>query len=257
MTMSLAPIIGPTIGGFLGEFAGWRANFWVYALLGSILALLVVFQLPETGGRSKGGRTSFVESYMQLLTDLHFWAYTGIMAFGIGAFYMFVSGIPLVAAQELMMDQFEIGLGMGSITVGFLIGSFVSGKISTRIVPETMILSGRVVATVGLLASACILWTGWISPWSLFGGTVFVGIGNGLTTPSASASAMFLRRELAASAAGLSGAVIAVFCATAGYVLKAYPYAIALVGLLLTATISSLAIAVWVSRRSGNLPESS
>ena len=198
---------------------------------------------------------------MQLLTDRNFWAYTGIMVFGIGAFYMFVSGIPLVAAQELMMDQFEIGLGMGSITVGFLIGSFVSGKISARIVPETMILSGRVVATVGLLASACILWTGWISPWSLFGGTVFVGIGSGLTTPSASASAMFVRRELAASAAGLSGAVIvvfgAVFSATAGYVLKAYPYAIALVGLLLAATISSLAIAVWVSRQSGNLPESS
>ena len=183
------------------------------------------------------------------------------MAFGIGAFYMFVSGIPLVAAQELMMDQFEIGLGMGSITVGFLIGSFVSGKMSTRIVPETIILSGRVVATVGHLASACVLWAGWISPWSLFGGTVFVGIGSGLTTPSASASAMFVRRELAASAAGLSGAVIVVFgadfSATAGYVLKAYPYAIALVGLLLAVTISSLAIVVWVSRQSGNLPESS
>ena len=44
------------------------------AAFGSILALLVVFQLPETGGRSKGGRTSFVESYMQLLTDRNFWA---------------------------------------------------------------------------------------------------------------------------------------------------------------------------------------
>ena len=41
----------------------------------------------------------------------------------------------------------------------------------------------------------------------LFGATIFVGIGNGLTMPGSSVGAMSVRPRLAGSAAGLSGAL--------------------------------------------------
>jgi hypothetical protein len=42
---------------------------------------------------------------------------------------------------------------------------------------------------------------------SLFGTTVFVGIGNGLTNPSSNVGALSVRPDLAGSASGLSGAL--------------------------------------------------
>jgi sugar phosphate permease len=44
-------------------------------------------------------------------------------------------------------------------------------------------------------------------PLALFGLTVFVGLGNGLTLPAANAGAMSVRPALAGTAAGLSGAL--------------------------------------------------
>ena len=256
MAMSLAPIIGPTIGGVLGEFVGWRANFLVYSILGLLLLSLVASQLPEIGFQPGDSPSDFARSYLELLGNPHFWAYTLIMAFGIGAFYIFVSCVPLVAGQQFLMNQFQIGLAMGSITCGFLIGSFLSGRLSTGRAPETIILSGRLIASLGLFGAGSLLTIGLVSPWTLFGGTIFVGIGNGLSTPGASASVMFVQKKLAASAAGLSGAVVVGFGALlsgiAGYILESYPSALVLVIILATSTMTSLVIALWVFMQSRN-----
>jgi DHA1 family bicyclomycin/chloramphenicol resistance-like MFS transporter len=49
------------------------------------------------------------------------------------------------------------------------------------------------------------LLAGFVHVVSLFGATVFVGIGNGLTMPSSTAGALSVKPDLAGSASGLSG----------------------------------------------------
>ncbi|CAG8548123.1 4654_t:CDS:2 [Paraglomus occultum] len=43
----VGPLIGPVIGGYVDKFFGWRWNFWLLAILGAIL-LVLVFITPET-----------------------------------------------------------------------------------------------------------------------------------------------------------------------------------------------------------------
>ena len=258
MAMSLAPIIGPSIGGFLGEIAGWRANFWVFTGAGVSLWVLVLVQLPETAGESAGSGSDFVRSYRELLANLHFWAYTLIMAFSVGGFFAFISGIPFVAGEQLGLPESRIGLGMATITVGFLFGSFLSGRYSASRDLDKMIVFGRIMANLGLVGCLAVLLAGWVTPWSLFGGIVFVGFGNGLTMPGASSLVMFMRKELSASASGLSGAVVvavgAAVTAVTGHVMEVQPRAEVLVGLILVLALASLAIAVWIAgRRPGNM----
>ena len=257
MAMSLAPIIGPSIGGFLGEMAGWRANFWVYTGVGIGLWVLVWAQLPETAGGDAGSGPAFVRSYLELLTDLHFWAYTLIMAFSVGGFYAFISGIPLVAGEQLGLPESQIGLGMATITVGFLFGSFLTGRYSASRDLDKMIVFGRIMANLGLLGCLAAFLAGWVTPWSLFCGIVFVGLGNGLTMPGASSLVLFRRKGLSASASGLSGAVVvlvgAAVTAVTGYVMELRPRAEVLVVLILVLALASLAIALWIAgRRPGN-----
>ena len=252
MAMSLAPILAPSIGGFLSDAAGWRANFWFYAGTGLGLWLLVWARLPETSSVQNTGTSKFIQSYLELLKSTRFWAYTLTMAFSIGAFYIFISGLPLVAAEQLWMTQSQTGLAMGSMTVGFLCGSFLSSRLSSKQSLNTMILLGRTTATFGLLCCFVLLWAGLVPPFVLFGGTFFAGLGNGLTIPSASSAILFVRKDLSASASGLFGAVIvvfgAIFTTITGVILQNQPTAIALISLMLALSLVSLSIAFWLWR---------
>lgn len=256
--ISLVPILGPSIGGILAEFAGWRANFWLYAALGLMLLLLVRFRLPETGTLGATGGGNFLPSYLALLRSLHFWAYSLIMALGIGAFYVFISGIPLVAERAFNMSELQIGVAIGSITLGYLLGSVLSGRYSELFSADRMILAGRCVASLGLLTSAAFLAAGYVTLPTLLAGTACVGVGNGLTTPNASSAVMNVRKELSASASGLFGAVVVLFGAAltslSGWVLTARPTPLALATLMLACTLVSLAIAVWTARRRLSAP---
>src|SRR5688572_29527636 len=48
---SIAPVLAPIVGGFVFDFAGWRAVFWFLALYGAALLLLCLRALPETHPR--------------------------------------------------------------------------------------------------------------------------------------------------------------------------------------------------------------
>jgi MFS transporter, DHA1 family, multidrug resistance protein len=116
--------------------------------------------------------------------------------------------VPLVAKTLLDLSPAELGFFMGTITAGFAVGSFLSGRYSVRLGLDFMVIAGRVVACAGL--SIGILWLlfGHINVFSIFGSTIFVGVGNGLSMPNASSGAMSsVRSDLAGSAAGLTGAL--------------------------------------------------
>ena len=46
--MNISPSIGPTLGGFLGEWLSWRATFWFVGGFGLVLLLVSSLGLAET-----------------------------------------------------------------------------------------------------------------------------------------------------------------------------------------------------------------
>ncbi|MEM7121932.1 MAG: multidrug effflux MFS transporter [Pseudomonadota bacterium] len=210
MVMAVAPMIGPLAGGLLDAFFGWRASFVAFTLMGLGLLILCWADLGETNAARTGGFAAQVRAYPDLLRSRHFWGYALCMAFSVGAFYAFLAGTPLVATAVFGMSTATLGAAMGSITAGFVFGSFLSGRLARRHALATMIIAGRLVACIGLAAGLVLVMAGYLNVVLLFGATIFVGIGNGLTTPSASAGAMSVRPHLAGSASGLFGALTAV-----------------------------------------------
>jgi hypothetical protein len=51
------------------------------------------------------------------------------MAFSTGGFYAFLGGAPLVASALFDISPAKLGAYMGSITAGFVFGSFLVDKI--------------------------------------------------------------------------------------------------------------------------------
>jgi len=251
MAVAVAPMIGPMFGGFLDEFFGWRANFAAYAILGAALTVLAWRDLGETNvHQSETFRAQF-ETYPELFGSRRFWGYSICLAFSVSCFYTFTAGAPLVAREIFGMTPFQLGIWMGTITLGFIFTSFVSGLLSNRFTLATMALAGRVLASFGLAVGFLILVTGFVHPLVFFASTVFVGMGNGLTLPSANVGAMSVRPELAGSASGLSGALSvgtgAVTTTLTGALLTAENGAWMLVGILLVMSLIGLLAGWYVS----------
>ncbi len=208
MAMALAPMLGPMLGGALDMLFGWRAGFVMYSLLGAGVLLLLWVDMGETNTNRSSTFAAQLREYPHLFRARRFWGYALCAAFSIGGFFSFITGAPLVAAAWFDLSPAMLGLGIGIITGGFMVGNFVTGRIAKRTQLTTMILFGRIVASVGPFCGLLLFIGNMGSVWVFFGSAICVGFGNGLTNANASAGVMSVRPKLAGSAAGLSGALI-------------------------------------------------
>ena len=108
-----------------------------------------------------------------------------------------------------------LGLYMGTIAMGYLIGNYLSGRLSVRVGIDRMLLAGSIVAMLGVALDLLLYALGFLHPIYFFGPIIILGIGNGLTLPNASAGVVSVRPHLAGSASGLGGALMVgvVLCA--------------------------------------------
>ncbi len=208
MAMALAPMLGPMLGGTLDMLFGWRAGFVFYTVAGSALLTLLWADMGETNHNRSATFAAQMREYPHLFRARRFWGYALCAAFSIGGFYSFITGAPLVAAAWFDLSPATLGLGIGIITGGFMVGNFVTGRIAAHTRLTTMILAGRIIASVGPFCGLLLFLGGLGSVWVFFGSAIFVGFGNGLTNANSSAGVMSVRPQLAGSAAGLSGALI-------------------------------------------------
>jgi len=207
VAMALAPLLGPVLGGGLDEIFGWRANFVAFALMGIAMLAISWRDLGETNLTPSATFTAQFKTYPELFKSALFWAYTACLVFSVGGFYAFLGGAPQVGESEFGLTPALLGVGMGSISAGFMLGNYLTGRYVGRVSMLSLIILGRWVATLGPLAAMGLIWLGYMHPVVMFGGAIFVGLGNGLTLPGANAGVMSVHPRLAGSASGLSGAL--------------------------------------------------
>jgi len=252
MAMALAPMLGPVIGGIVDTAFGWRAVFWCYAAAGAAMFVLIWVDLGETLDRSKTPAASTLHNMASLLGEPRFWAFAICSAFSVGAFFTFLTGVPLVAETAFGVTSAETGFFIGSITAGFMFGSFLSGRLGPKYQLTTMMMAGRITAFTGLSFGFGLLLVGWVSPFVFFGATIFVGIGNGLTLPSNNVGVMSVRDGLSGTAAGLHSAFMmavgSVLTMVAGVTIARWAEPQVLIGLMLAIASVALASAFWARR---------
>ena len=250
MSMAIAPMLGPMVGGLLDEFFGWRASFALYSVMGLAVLLLCWLDLGETNRSPSATFAVQFQAYPELLGSRRFWGFALCAVFSTGAFYVFLAGVPLVASRQFSISPGELGFYMGTITAGFAVGSFVAGRYSNRYPRTTMMITGRSVAVVGLTVGLVLFLTGYAHGLTLFIATIFVGVANGISMPSVNAGAISMRPGLAGSAAGLVGASTvgggALLTTLTGYLLEDGDAAIRLLGIMLFCSVMALSAAIYV-----------
>lgn len=252
MVMALAPLLGPVFGGFLDEVFGWRANFVAFTVMGAVMFWVVWTRFGETNQELSESFGAHFRQYPALVSDRLFWAYSICLVFSIAAFYGFLGGAALVGEELFGLTPSQVGMGLGSISGGFMLGNFLTGRLSGRIPVIRLMLWGRSLATLGPLVAGGLMVLGLFHPAVLFGGAVFVGLGNGLTLPGANAGVMSINPRLAGAASGLSGAMTVLGGAIATSLTGTYAVGQAggyvLLGFLSLSSLVGLAATLWIGR---------
>ncbi len=208
MGMALVPMISPMIGGFLDEYVGWKANFWVFLAIGAVCFWLVWSDLGETaGGSSKTIWQQFGE-YPELFMSPRFWGYCLAAAFCSGSFFSYLGGGPFVGSVVFGLSPFWVGLLFGAPAIGYLIGNGLTGIFAARFGVNRMVLWGCMANFAGTATSLAIFLAGYGTAWSFFGFMSLVGLGNGLVIANATAGMLSVRPHLAGTASGLGGAIM-------------------------------------------------
>ncbi len=253
MGTAVVPMIGPAIGGALDEAFGWQANFWLLGGLGALGLGLIWLDFGETAHKSGKTLAAQFREYPELLTSPRFWGYSLASGMSSGAFFAYLGGAPFVGSVVFGMTPGELGLFFGAPAIGYFAGNFVTGRFSVRVGVDRMILWGSLLICIGISASILVFLAGLGTPYSFFGFMIFVGLGNGMSIPNATAGMLSVRPHLAGTASGLGGAIMlgggAGLSALAGALLTpetgAYPL---LWMMLLTSLLGLLAILVVIRR---------
>ncbi|MGB0352722.1 MAG: multidrug effflux MFS transporter [Paracoccaceae bacterium] len=257
MGMAIVPMVGPVIGGALGQAFGWKANFWLLFGAGLVILLLAWADLGETARKGEGRLRDQFAQYPTLLLSRRFWGYSLSSTLASGAFFAYLGGAPLVGARIFGLEPALLGLFFGAPALGYFFGNFISGRFSVRVGVDRMILWGALITVAGLSTGLGLFFVGYKTALVFFGSMTFVGLGNGMVLPNATSGMMSIRPDLAGTASGLGGSIMlaggASLSALSGVILSQSDQAYPLIYLMLACAIGAAASAIYTARRNHGL----
>lgn len=207
MAMVVAPMIAPSLGAIIDDGFGWRAIFVFCTVLGIISATAVIIRLPETRPQDMAGTDAgtVLRRTVQLLKQPVFLGFAGSGAFGSAIFFVFLGAAPHLVVSVMGLEKTTYGLLFMSLSLGYMVGNFLSGRLSQRIGLRRMIAVGNGIALAG--AALLVVFGAWglMNPLVLFLPCVITSVANGLVLPNAMAGAVSVDVKAAGAASGLSG----------------------------------------------------
>lgn len=207
MGMTLVPMLGPSLGGLINEVFVWQASFVLLLACGLAIGAVIYFDLGETNRQRSESFGAQFAAWPQLLTSPIFWGYTLTATFSSGAFFCFLGAGPLVGDLVFGLQPSEIGLAFFFISAGYMAGNYVSGRYSSQLGITNMMMLGVVVMAVGTMVTIGLDLADTGASLAFFAPQAIIGLGNGISLPSANAGIVSVRPELAGSASGLGGAI--------------------------------------------------
>ena len=165
----------------------------------------------DQGETQKGGGLSFreqIKGYPELFTSPRFWGYAASAAFASGVFFAFLGGSPFVATKVFGLEPATTKYLFGVPAIGYFVGNLITGRTAVRMGVNRMIVIGSSLLVFGMSLSLILSFAGLGGPTAFFGCCLFVGLGNGMVLPNATAGLLSVRPHLAGTASGVGGALM-------------------------------------------------
>ena len=207
MMMVVAPMLAPTIGGYVDAWFGWRTIFVCVAVFAGLILLAAVPYLKETrpGNATSLGFVRQIFGSFTLLQNPVFSLNALQVSFSTGAFFAFLGGAPFIFVTIYGLAPEQFGIFFLLISAFFMVGNFITGKLAMRLGPLQLVRVGTVLALLGVALLVGLELAGLMTPIIFFGSMCFIALGNGMNMPNGSMLAISADPQRAGAASGLLG----------------------------------------------------
>ncbi|MCG2801024.1 MAG: multidrug effflux MFS transporter [Cellulomonas sp.] len=209
LVIGLAPLLAPSIGGFVATHAGWRAVFGVLAAYGIVVWVAVLLRLPETlpvANRRPGGIRAGLSGYGALARDRHFMALAVLPGLSTAVLMSYVVSSPFVLRAGFGLSEQQFALVFAANGIGLVGGAQVNAALVHKVAPIRLLRAAQVAVAVLALVLVALAVTGVGGlPALLIVLWLILSLLN-LASPNANALAMSRHGQVAGSAAAVIGA---------------------------------------------------
>ncbi|MGV3540594.1 MAG: multidrug effflux MFS transporter [Rufibacter sp.] len=208
LVIAVSPMIAPTVGGYVTAAFGWHAVFIALAAITFLILVGVFFGLPE--GRLADPSmslkpTAVLGNFWAVLKNPQFLVFTLVGGIASAAPFAYIAGSPDVFMNIYGVSEQEYGWIFAFLSVA-MIGSPQLNHILLRKLKSEQIINVSLVyqLTVGVIM-VCGVYFGWFGKNGLIAVIFLFLVGQGLTSPNASALSLAPFSRFAGSASALAG----------------------------------------------------
>ena len=208
LVLGVAPLVAPTIGGWIAAAASWRAIFLAFAGFGVAVGTAVYMRLDESRSvatAAKARSESVIGAYGDLLRHRRLLGYTLVSACNGATLFSYIATAPDLIITNWGFTSRQFSLIFATIAVGVVGSSQVNRQLLRRHSPDAILtIACLVAAGFGLLLLATVLLGG--SKWLVMAGLLAVLTSNGFIAANALAGALNVDPLRAGATAGIFGA---------------------------------------------------
>lgn len=242
--MAVAPVIAPSLGGFLLEYTDWRFLFWLLVLFGGIAMALTVFLVPESLPEKQSIHpVSIIKNFITLMQHRVYAGSVLTASLLYSGIFAFLSGVSFVLIDFLGVQASHFGLYFLFIVFGYIAGNLFTARVAFKWPARTLFAAGIAIALIASVSLTLVSYLQLRSALLIMMPITLTTFSIGLVLPQATAIALIPFPHMAATASALMGFMQMAFAGIAGWFVGVYlldePLPMALV-LLATVLLSWL-----------------
>jgi DHA1 family bicyclomycin/chloramphenicol resistance-like MFS transporter len=209
LVLAIAPLLAPTVGGWIAAAAGWHAVFYAFVAVGVAISAAVGLRLDESrsAATAQAARGQDVLSaYARLLGHKRLIGYLLVGAANGATLFSYIAASPDLVVNSWGFSESQFGLVFAAIAVGVVGSSQVNRLLLKHRSPDAILAW----ATLGAAAAGVALWLVALfdAPVLVVLAAVFVALSsNGLIAANASAGALNVDPLRAGAISGLMGGI--------------------------------------------------
>jgi MFS transporter, DHA1 family, multidrug resistance protein len=193
LVIGIAPIISPSVGGWLMTFGGWSSIFYVLAAFGCLCGVAVAVDLPETlplDRRTRDTAATLGRRYAEMILDRRFMSYAIPVGLLLGSILAYVASAPSLFMQFYKLSPQGFSLIFACNAIGLIGAAQINRWLTRHFDTHVILRSATVVNAAAAVVLPVLAWTG-AGGFFAFFGTIFVCLATlGLVLPNATAAAM-------------------------------------------------------------------
>jgi MFS transporter, DHA1 family, multidrug resistance protein len=208
MALSVAPAVGPVVGGYLQVWFDWHAIFAVLGAAGLALLVTVARFMPETNRAPdaqalRPGR--IVSSYAELMRSPTYVGYMAVGAVSLGGLFTFHAAAPFVLMGLAGLTPEQYGWSMSITVAAYLAGGFLANRLVGKLGLDRLILGSAFLLLAGSSLMLAFSLVPVVTVASVLGPMALWTMGIGISLPNSMAGALSPFPRIAGSASALMG----------------------------------------------------